>query len=79
MGNSELKKNGVDGYPNEMVEFLTKTERKKCKNMQNISDVIEDYLQEETSVYILKPCREIGQSFKEILRGGKLVKNLEIL
>ena len=28
--------------------------------------------------YILKPYREIGQSFKESLREGKLVKNFEI-
>ena len=27
----------------------------------------------------LSPCKEIGQSFKEILQEGKLVKNLEIL
>ena len=38
----------------------------------------ETNLQEKTSVYTLKPCREIGQSFEESLRGGKHVKNLEI-
>ena len=62
----------------EIAEFLPKTERKKCKNTQNIADVIEEYLQEKTSVYILRPCWEIGQGFEESLRGGKLVKNLEI-
>ena len=30
------------------------------------------------SVYILKPSWKINQSFEESLRGGKLVKNLEI-
>ena len=28
--------------------------------------------------YILKPCREIDQSFEEILQGVRLLKNLEI-
>ena len=32
----------------------------------------------EVSVYILKPCREIGKSFEESLREGKLLNNLEI-
>ena len=32
----------------------------------------------KTSVYILKPFWEIGQSFEESLRGGELIKNLEI-
>ena len=32
----------------------------------------------KTSVYILKPSWEISQSFEEILRRGKVVKNLEI-
>ena len=39
------------------------------------------YFSEETSVYILKPCWELGQSFEQSLWGGKLVsllKNLEI-
>ena len=31
-----------------------------------------------SSAYIPKPCREIGESFEESLREGKLVKNLEI-
>ena len=37
----------------------------------------EEYLQEKTSLYILKLCKEIDQSFEESLQGGKLVKNLE--
>ena len=32
----------------------------------------------QKSVYILKPSWKINQSFEESLRGGKLVKNLEI-
>ena len=37
-------------------------------------------MQGKTSVYILKPRREIGQSFikQENVREGKLVKNIEI-
>ena len=38
----------------------------------------DEYLQDETSVYILKACRQISQSFEESLREGKHVKNLEI-
>ena len=43
--------------------------------------LFEEYLQEKTSVYIVKPCQEAGQSFEESPRGGELVinKNLEIL
>ena len=41
--------------------------------------LFEEYLQDKTSVYILKACREIGQSFEESPQGGKPVKNLEIL
>ena len=49
-----------------IAEFLIKTERKICKNTQNILldgcyQLFEDYLQENTSFYILKPGREIGQ------------------
>ena len=43
--------------------------------------LLEKYLRERTSVYILKLCQETGQSFEESLRGGELVinKNLEIV
>ena len=34
--------------------------------------ITEEYLKEKKSVYILKPCRETGQSLEESL-GGKLV------
>lgn len=40
--------------------------------------LFDEYLQDETSVYILKACREISQSFEDILRGVRLLKNLEI-
>ena len=33
---------------------------------------------EKNIVYILKPCREIGQRFEERLRQQKLLDNLEI-
>ena len=32
--------------------------------------LFEEYLQDKTSVYILKLCGEIGQSFEESLWGG---------
>ena len=36
--------------------------------------LFEKHLREErVSVYIMKPCGEIGQCFEESLRGGKLV------
>ena len=40
--------------------------------------LFEENLQEKTSVYILKQCRDTGQCFKESLQGGNVVKNLEI-
>ena len=55
LGNNEQKKCKI-------AEFLTTTERKKCKNMQNIlldgcCLLFEEYLQDIGSVYILKPNR----------------------
>ena len=41
--------------------------------------LFEENLQEKTSVYILKQCRDTGQCFKESLQGGNVVKNLEIV
>ena len=42
--------------------------------------LFEEYLQEKNrSVYILKLCREIGQSFEESIRGYKPVKYLDII
>ena len=38
----------------------------------------ESICKSKTSVYILKPCWEIVQSFKECLQQGKLVTPLEI-
>ena len=40
--------------------------------------LLEEYPQEKKYVYILKLCREIGQSLEESLGGGKLVKNFKI-
>ena len=37
--------------------------------------LFEEYLQDETSVYILKTCREKGQKFEESLQGGELNNN----
>ena len=60
-----------------VVEFLTKTDRKKGRNAQihtrGMLSTFEEYLQRKTSVYILKPFLEIGQSFEKSLRGDKLV------
>ena len=46
--------------------------------MQNISLDGCCLLLGKTSLYTLKPCREIGQSFIESLRGVKCVKNFKI-
>ena len=56
LGNSEQKN------VTEIAEFFTTTERKKCKNMQNILLdgcflLFEEYLQDKRCVYILKPYR----------------------
>ena len=81
---SELKKMAITVIRRRKAEFLTKIERKKCNNTQNIVIdgcylLFEEYLQEKKgSIYILNPCREIGLSFEKSLRGGKLVKNFEI-
>ena len=48
----------------DVIYFLRSIKKKKTRK--------------KTSVYILKPYREIGQSLEESLRGGKLVKDLEI-
>ena len=36
--------------------------------------LFEEYLQDETSVYILKACQEIGQSFEESLKGVGMLR-----
>ena len=41
--------------------------------------LFQDYFHGKTSVFILKPCKEIGQSLKESIQEGKIVRNLEIL
>ena len=56
-------------------EFLTKTERKKCKNTRNI---LLDGCYLFLSSISKEPWREIAKSFEESLRGDKLVKNFEI-
>lgn len=61
----------------EIAKFLTKTERKTCKNTKQISHdrcylPFEQHLQGITSVYIPKQCPQIGQSFEESLRGGMI-------
>ena len=64
------------------AEFFAKTVRKKCKNTPNI--LLDGYctlrsiFKEKKSLYILKPCGEIGQSLEGSLQGGKQVNNLEI-
>ena len=83
LGKSEIKKWRSRLFEDEIAEPLTWAEWKKCKNMQNtfldwFYLLFVEYLRDITSVCILKPCREIGQSFEEGLRGGKRVKNWEI-
>ena len=36
--------------------------------------LFEEYLQDETSIYILKPCQEIGQSFEASLKGVGMLR-----
>ena len=43
-----------------------------------LSTFFVEYLQEKKYLYILKPYQEIGQVFEECLRGGKLVKKLQM-
>ena len=74
---SEPKKLRSRLSEDEIAEFLTKTEQKKCQTTQNILLggcylLCKEYL-EEKLFYILKPRREIGQSLEERLRGSKLV------
>ena len=76
---SELKRWRSWLFEDEIAELLTKTEWEKCKNMQNILLngfylLFEEYLQDETSVYILKACQEIGQSFEESLKGVGMLR-----
>ena len=52
---------------------------KHRRSLRGCYQLSEDYLHGKTSVFILKPCKEIGQSLKESLREGKIVRNLEIL
>ena len=64
----------------EVAEFLTKTERSKSKNTQNILLdgyylLFEEYLHGKKHVLYPKPCREISQSFEESLRGGIIIVN----
>ena len=78
---SELKNWRLQLSKDEKAEYLTKTERKKCKNMQNIIarwllSTFKEYLEEKTSDHIQKPDIEIGKSLEESLRGGKLVIHL---
>ena len=64
----------------EVAEFLTKPERKKSKNTQNIFRdgcylLFDEYLHEQLSALYPKLCGEIGQSFDESLRGGSIIVN----
>ena len=66
----------------EITEFLTKTER--TQNIHVLLDIIyflsSIYKKNHLFInYILRPCREISQSFEDILQGVRLLKNLEIL
>ena len=57
----------------EMLEYA-----KHRRSLKGCYLLFEDYLHGKTSVFILKPSREIGQSFKKVYENlGKLVKNLE--
>ena len=53
-----------------MADFLAKTERKKLKTYCPIADMyfLRSFCKKNTSVYVQKPRRKIGQSFGERLR-----------
>ena len=64
----------------EVAEFLSKSERGKSKNTQNILLdgwylLFEEYLHGKNICLYPKLCREIGQSFEESLRGGTIIVN----
>ena len=64
-----------------IAEILTKSERKLCKNSQNILLDgcylrFEEYLQENTSFYTLKSAEKQANVLKKSLRGGKLTNIL---
>ena len=63
------QKRGSRVSDDEIAEFLIKDERKKCNNTQNTL-LGGCYLLFLLPVYILKPCREVGQSLGECLGGG---------
>ena len=69
MGYSELRKRRSRLSEDEIEEFLTKTERTKCKNTQNI-------LFNESYMYVLKSIWKNRQSFQGSLRIGKLCHKL---
>ena len=57
------------------AELLTYTERKKCRNTQNISlDVIYFLRYLQGKLTSMMPCRDLGESLKEHLRGVSLLK-----
>ena len=71
---SMLKK-GSQLSENEKAELLTNNERKKCRNTQNISlDVINFLRYLRGKLTSVKRCREVGESLKERLRGVSLLK-----
>ena len=67
------------------VEFLTKTERKKCKKTQTILHggcylLFEEYLQEKKYRFLswVRPCRRIGLSFEESHGEVRLLRTRKI-
>ena len=83
LGKSELN-NGDHGYSKtKKLNFWLKLNGRNARIRKPFCSMdlilFDEYLQDKTSVYILKACREIGQRFEKSLRGGKHVKNLEIL
>ena len=76
------KENSVHGYLKmKLLDLiLTNLIGDNVKNilLQGCYLLFESICKSKTSVYILKPCWEIVQSFKESLQQGKLVTHLEI-
>ena len=76
-----LKKKVSRLSEDEKAELLTNTERKKCRNTQNISHYVVyvigflSYLQEKLTSAV-KPCQEVGKTVWK--RRSKLAENFKI-
>ena len=63
LDNSKLKM-AFTSIRRRKAEFLTETERNEMQEYERRISFFEGYMPEKTSVYILKPCQKLGQSFE---------------